>query len=263
MNGLRPLAPSQCLGVPGRTAWPRYQIVAETAAPQGLGIVEEFRYLASIAGPEVQVTLPGPLTLAELIAPGGRYRAPMVVAENLALIVRQELLRLAEAGCRHIRLDEPALASSQAPPGDLVRTVNAAIHGIRSITVGIHFEGYLPAQRSYYRIFPMILELEAEEVALEFAARELCEANLWLEFSPGKRLCAGVIDARHPYVETPAEVAGRIRSLVRYVPEDRLTLAPDCGLAELPRQAAFGKLCSLVAGARMVRQEITGLAHAG
>ncbi|MCC6860402.1 MAG: hypothetical protein IT158_17675 [Bryobacterales bacterium] len=260
LSGLRPLAPLHCLGVAGRTAGPRYEIVGDLAAPHGLGVVEEFRYLASIAGPETKISLPGPLTFSELLAPGGRYRAPLVVAENLALIIRQELLRLAEAGCRHIHLDEPALASHQALPGELVRTVNAAIHGI-PVTVGIHFAGNAPAQRSYARLFPLILELEAPEVALEFASREMCEADLWLTFNPGKRLCAGVLDARHSWVETPEEVAGRIRTLLRFVPEDRLTLAPDCGLAGIPRQAAFGKICSLVAAARTVRQEIAGMAQ--
>jgi 5-methyltetrahydropteroyltriglutamate--homocysteine methyltransferase len=54
-------------------------------------------------------------------------------------------------------------------------------------------------------------------------------------------------------VETPETVAGRIRNALRFVPPQRLILAPDCGMKYLSRKAAFAKLQALVAGARIVR----------
>jgi 5-methyltetrahydropteroyltriglutamate--homocysteine methyltransferase len=57
-------------------------------------------------------------------------------------------------------------------------------------------------------------------------------------------------------VETPEIVARRIRSALQYVEPERLILAPDCGMKYLPREVAFGKLCALVEGARIVRQEL-------
>jgi len=56
-------------------------------------------------------------------------------------------------------------------------------------------------------------------------------------------------------VETSETVAGRIRYALQYVEPERLILAPDCGMKYLPREVAFGKLCALVEGARIVRQE--------
>jgi 5-methyltetrahydropteroyltriglutamate--homocysteine methyltransferase len=57
-------------------------------------------------------------------------------------------------------------------------------------------------------------------------------------------------------VETPETVAARIRSALQYVEPERLILAPDCGMKYLPRDVAFGKLCALVEGARIVRKEL-------
>jgi 5-methyltetrahydropteroyltriglutamate--homocysteine methyltransferase len=57
-------------------------------------------------------------------------------------------------------------------------------------------------------------------------------------------------------VETPEIVADRIRSALQYVEPERLILAPDCGMKYLPHEIAFGKLCALVEGARIVRQEL-------
>ena len=54
-------------------------------------------------------------------------------------------------------------------------------------------------------------------------------------------------------VETPELVAERIERALPYKRTDELVAAPDCGMKYLRREIAFGKLESLVAGARMVR----------
>ena len=48
-------------------------------------------------------------------------------------------------------------------------------------------------------------------------------------------------------------MAERIRRALPYKGADELVAAPDCGMKYLPCDSAFGKLRSLVAGARLVR----------
>jgi 5-methyltetrahydropteroyltriglutamate--homocysteine methyltransferase len=57
-------------------------------------------------------------------------------------------------------------------------------------------------------------------------------------------------------VETPDEVAARIRRALAYVTPERIVVAPDCGMKYLPREVAFAKLQAMVAGTKIVRQEI-------
>jgi 5-methyltetrahydropteroyltriglutamate--homocysteine methyltransferase len=66
----------------------------------------------------------------------------------------------------------------------------------------------------------------------------------------------GVIDLSSEAVETPDEVAARIRQGLKYVPAERLVVAPDCGMKYLSREAAFLKLRSLSEGAARVRREL-------
>ncbi len=40
------------------------------------------------------------------------------------------------------------------------------------------------------------------------------------------------------------------------VGEERLIAAPDCGMKYLPRELAFSKLRSMVAGARLVGEDL-------
>ncbi len=71
-----------------------------------------------------------------------------------------------------------------------------------------------------------------------------------------KKIILGVIDLANMEVESPDLVASRIRRALPYVKAENLLIAPDCGMKYLPREVAFGKLQAMVAGARMVRQEL-------
>ena len=72
---------------------------------------------------------------------------------------------------------------------------------------------------------------------------------------PGKTIILGVIDLDDESVETPATIAARIRRALPYKRPEELVAAPDCGMKYLPRDSAYGKLESLVAGAAIVRAE--------
>jgi 5-methyltetrahydropteroyltriglutamate--homocysteine methyltransferase len=86
----------------------------------------------------------------------------------------------------------------------------------------------------------------------------MAEAEIWAEHGGDKILCAGVIDVKGRSVESPAFVAERIRTLLRFVAPDRLWLAPDCGFSQTARSLTLGKLASLVEAAAMVRAELEG-----
>jgi len=62
--------------------------------------------------------------------------------------------------------------------------------------------------------------------------------------------------ARAYRIETPEEVAARLRLALRHVPADRLWVVPDCGFWATPRPTAVGKLRAMVAGTRIVRREL-------
>ena len=68
----------------------------------------------------------------------------------------------------------------------------------------------------------------------------------------------GLVDVKSFYVETPADVAERVREALRHCPPEKMTVVPDCGFFQLPRWLAFQKLQRLVQGVEIVRQELTG-----
>jgi 5-methyltetrahydropteroyltriglutamate--homocysteine methyltransferase len=107
-------------------------------------------------------------------------------------------------------------------------------------------------------MFPAVLEAKCDQLVLEFANREMAEIELWKEFAPKKELGAGLVDIKSFYVETPEDVAERIRKTLKYVPAEQLWINPDCGFFQLPRWLSALKLKNMVAGTQIIRKEIGG-----
>ena len=130
--------------------------------------------------------------------------------------------------------------------------------------IGLHlcfgnFVGRPVAQRTYRPLFPYILDTRTDELALEFANRELAEVELGQQIAAaGKTLAAGLVDVKNYYIETPEDVAERIRAVLKYVPADKLTIVPDCGFSQTARWASRAKLKALAQGAQIVRKELSG-----
>ena len=84
------------------------------------------------------------------------------------------------------------------------------------------------------------------------ASRELAEAELVGTIAETKDVAVGVIDVKSYYVETPEDVAARVRRFLELAPPERLAFSTDCGLSQTARWAAKQKLANLVAGVRLV-----------
>jgi len=77
-----------------------------------------------------------------------------------------------------------------------------------------------------------------------------------LKSLPADKEVAIGIDVRTTMVESPQQVAERIRKVLSVVPPERVYLTTDCGLKPLPRMVARMKLHALAQGAQLVRQEL-------
>jgi 5-methyltetrahydropteroyltriglutamate--homocysteine methyltransferase len=91
------------------------------------------------------------------------------------------------------------------------------------------------------------------------ASREFAELDIIGPLAERRDVAVGIIDVKSYYIETPDDVAARVRRCLQHAPADRLAFAPDCGLSQTARWAAKQKLTNMVAGVRRVRQEL-GLA---
>ena len=137
-----------------------------------------------------------------------------------------------------------------------MKALNRALEGISGTTVVHLCFGYAAAvldKPSGYSFLPQLADGTATQISIE-AAQPKIDLAVLRELS-SKTIILGVISLADTTVETPDEVAARIRAGLKHVAPERLVLAPDCGMKYLPQEVADAKLVALVAGAKLLREE--------
>ena len=260
MEGIASDPPLRKVGLYGYDTPPRYHTVGKVTVPDGLGILDEFKYTKAHTEKPIKVTCPGPLTLTIHLRPSEGYADRLELAWEFARVINAELKALVELGADFIQLDEPSFAVIPGSVGDWVALYNACVEGVDAkLALHVCFGnlGSRPrGKRSYRWMFPDLLDAKADQLVFEYANREMSEIDLWKEFGVDRELGAGVVDVKSFYVETADDVAERIRQILEYVPADRLYINPDCGFFQLPRWLSYLKLEALVAGTKIVRSEL-------
>jgi 5-methyltetrahydropteroyltriglutamate--homocysteine methyltransferase len=174
--------------------------------------------------------------------------------------VNAEVLDLMRAGADVIQLDEPWLRNDpDAARRIAVKAINRALEGVTVPTVVHLCFGYaavVPGETKPvgYSFLAELAACKADQVSIE-AAQPKLDLGVLKDLAP-KSVMLGVLDLNDARIETPETVAERIRAGLKYLPPDKLSPAPDCGMKYLSREAAFGKLCALAQGAAIVRKEL-------
>jgi 5-methyltetrahydropteroyltriglutamate--homocysteine methyltransferase len=219
--------------------------------------VRDVEFLRAITDHRIKITVPGPFTMTQQ-AQNDHYADDRDLAIAYAEAVNEELRDLKAAGADVVQIDEPYLQARPEPAREYaVEAINRALDRIDGETVLHTCFGYAHIVHDRPAGYPFLRELgdcAATHLSLE-AAQPGLEAEVLREV-PDKVIVLGVLDLGDPDAETPEVVADRIRQALTVLSPDRLVVAPDCGMKYLPRELAFRKLEAMVAGARMVREEI-------
>ena len=260
MTGIIADPPLRTVGLYGYDSPQRYHTEKRISIPDGLGIVDEFKYSKTHTKLPLKVTCPGPLTLTMHIRPQTAYKNRLELAWEFADVINKELKSLVANGANFIQIDEPSFAIIPGELGEWIELHNACVKDVDAkIALHICFGnlGSRPrGKRRYSWMFPQLFNARAEQLVLEFANREMVESTLWKDFEIERELGAGVIDVKSFYIETPEDVAERIRLLLNYTDPEKLYINPDCGFFQLPRWITNLKLVAMVKGAHIVRQEL-------
>lgn len=208
-------------------------------------------------GRMVKATVPGPFTMS-VQAQDDFYKDEEAVAFAYANVVNQELKDLFAAGADLVQLDEPWMVSfSDKARKYGIAALNKAIEGVPG-KIAVHLcLGYAHVVKNKPSKYEFLEELEAsnaDQISIETAEPKLDLSVL--RNMPTKTIILGVIDLASHEIETPEAVAGRIRAALKYVPAERLVIAPDCGMKYMPRPVAFGKMKAMVDGTNLVRKEL-------
>jgi len=179
---------------------------------------------------------------------------------DYAVAVNAEICDLFAAGADVVQIDEPYM---QARPEKArqygLKVLSRALEGVKG-TTAVHicfgYAAVIHVRPSGYSFLSELAGCGCNQVSIETAQSNLDCAVL--KTLLGKKIILGVIDLGDMTVETPQKVAERIRRALPYAKAEDIIVAPDCGMKYLPREVAFGKMRSMVEGAKVVRAELGG-----
>jgi 5-methyltetrahydropteroyltriglutamate--homocysteine methyltransferase len=219
--------------------------------------VDDIKFLRANTTRTIKITVPGPFTMS-CQAQNDFYKDEEEMALDYAAAVNAEIKDLFAAGADIVQIDEPYM---QARPDKArkfgLKAFNAALDGIKG-TTAVHvcfgYAAVIHVRPEGYSFLPEFAGSPVQQVSIETAQSGLDCAVL--KTLPGKTVILGVLDLSDMKIETPDTVAARIRRALPYVSPEKIVVAPDCGLKYLPRDVAFGKMCAMVEGAKIVRKEL-------
>ena len=247
---------------------------------------EQVRVLRKATKKPIKVNFPGLQVLA--MGSINKYYSDLKdLAFDLARIYNEEFKELVAAGCDIIQLDEFTWHFGLSLGDWEVDVFNAAVDGVDA-EVHVHVcwgnylgtSGYLPTPgdgdspdkegEEYVlslrerdattaraqAIFPRVHRVHISALNYEIAHQGAGDLVALEEGGWDKDFIAGVIDVKSVEIEAAEAVADRIRACLEVVQPEKLGLSTDCGLINLPRRVAQGKLRSLVEAANIVRAEL-------
>jgi 5-methyltetrahydropteroyltriglutamate--homocysteine methyltransferase len=204
-------------------------------------------------------------------------------------ILRRECQALKQAGVDFIQLDEPsisqvvygdeaeqtfmcaALGSRVDPTNELefaVRLVNETVEGIDGVKFGVHVcrgnwsrkEDVL-LSGNYGPLLPSLMRMNVDQLVLEMATPRAGEIDVFKEYRNEKELGLGVANPRTDEVEKPAQIAQRVKEVLKYFDPERIYLNPDCGFGTFAErcvntpETAYRKLQAISEAAEILRRE--------
>jgi 5-methyltetrahydropteroyltriglutamate--homocysteine methyltransferase len=224
--------------------------------------VEDLNFLKKHTNRRVKITVPGPFTMSQQ-AQNEFYASESDAAMDYAEAVNEEINDLFAAGADVVQIDEPYM---QARPEKAraygLKALNRALEGVKG-TTAVHicfgYAAIIHERPSGYSFLGELANSPVKQISIETAQSNLDTAVL--KTLPGKKIMVGCIDLSRMEIETPHEVANRLRRALEHVKPEDVIVAPDCGMKYLPRDVAFGKMKAMVEGARMLRSEFAGTAQ--
>jgi 5-methyltetrahydropteroyltriglutamate--homocysteine methyltransferase len=197
------------------------------------------------------------------------YKDAKEISYALAPIFNAEMKELVAAGAKFLQIEDlgawlPLFTGDEKDYEWIADVMAQCVDGVDA-KVAWHFcfgnawgnalSGIFPT--GYKTVLPYFYDVPIDQFVLDFANREMVDVDILKSLPEDKEVAIGVLDIRTTQIESPEQVADRIRKVIAVVPPERVYLTTDCGMKPLPRIVARMKLKALAEGAQIVRDEIS------
>lgn len=194
----------------------------------------DFIQAKRLARKPLKQVLTGPFTLMKLSA-DDFYRQEEAFLLDLSQAMNQEILALEGAGATHIHINEYSLAKAQGQFPLFLKSLQTLLSGVKAETTLYFSFGDVAG------ILLKLWDLPVARMGVDFTysprALELVERE-----RNGRKLLAGIVDARNTRLESAEETGTILDRLTSGVKPEDLTIAPSANLEFLPLDRCKSKL---------------------
>jgi len=220
-----------------------------------LDVVGEWQKAQVVSDVPVKYTLPGPMTIIGTLC-NKFYESEQELAVDLAEIVNFHARALAKAGCTSIQVDEPVFARQPQKALDWgIPLLEKCFEGVdKNCEKVMHmccgYPGYLDQQdypkadpSAYFQLAEALDSSCIDAVSIEDAHRHN-DLSL-LDAFKQTTVILGVVTVASSHIESAEDIEKRLTEAMQHIDEERLVVAPDCGLALLPMPILKDKLTNM------------------
>ena len=133
--------------------------------------------------------------------------------------------------------------------------MDTARKAVERISSGVNIPVAMHVCGKVTHIFDEILQWDLDILSHAFMGDDnlpLLQSKNLLESD--KILGFGCVDTKNPRVESVEEITSLIQKALEVLGPERIVIHPDCGLRQLPRDAAYQKLENMVKAAKNALQ---------
>ena len=204
----------------------------------------------------IKITIPGPMTIKDTVG-NTYYKNEADLYADLIVTIQKEIAELIKHGCKIIQIDEPVLA--RYPKEALqygISNIEKCFENVGdNILKGVHICCGYPDKleetdypkadpNAYFTIAEKLNNSKINFISIEDAHRKVNDD--FFKIMTNKIIILGVLNISTIEIESENEIEERVKHILKYIPKERLWLAPDCGLGMLPKDIAIKKLKNMV-----------------
>jgi 5-methyltetrahydropteroyltriglutamate--homocysteine methyltransferase len=262
-----------------------WTVVVDKLVPKKPGtIAREVSVLKRITKRKIKATLPAPALLGERMWDSKKsaraYPKRDDFVRDCAVVLRQELELLRDAGAAIVQIDDPHLClfvdpdvrkvydNADVAADFAVDMTNEVVDGFRGLKLAVHLcrragaraRGEAKHQGGYDPIINQLNRLNVNHLTMEFTAPQAGDLSVLKKLRDDFEVGLGCVGTEPGVVDSADEIYARVKKALQFLPPERITLNPDCGFA--PGSAArvsidevYQKLKNEVEAAHRLRQD--------
>ncbi|MCR3755661.1 MAG: cobalamin-independent homocysteine transmethylase [Sodalis sp. Psp] len=232
-------------------------IIGDISRPEAI-TVEWARYAQSLTDKPVKGMLTGPVTILCWSFPREDVSCK-IIAQQIALALRDEVSDLEQVGIGIIQIDEPALREGLPLKHSAWHDyLNWAVEAFRLSTAVVKDNTQIHTHMCYCEfndIMDSIAALDADVITLETSRSDMELLEIFNEFDYPNEIGLGVYDIHSPSVPSEEWIISLLRKAAQHIPVERLWVNPDCGLKTRTWPETRLSLANMVTAARTLRKE--------